>query len=151
MTLTPGNVVDYKIVRARINELASLYSIQSLALDRLWQGQALMTQLYEEDGINVVPFGQGFLSMSIPSKQFEVLVKSRQIIHDGNPVMDWMISHCQISTDPAGNMKPVKPIGTGADRHKKVDGVVASVMAMGRCLASPIDSNVATGPLIMTF
>ena len=37
------------------------------------------------------PFGQGFVSMSAPSKQLEALILGKEIIHDGNPVLKWMM------------------------------------------------------------
>ena len=47
--------------------------MQSIAFDR-WNSNALVQQLVEE-GIEMDPFGQGFVSMSGPIKNAEVLVK----------------------------------------------------------------------------
>ena len=38
-----------------------------------------------------------------------------------------------VTTDPAGNIKPVKPDHKDC---KKIDGIVASVMAVGRAMLS---------------
>jgi hypothetical protein len=41
-----------------------------------------------------------------------------------------MASHVSVDTDPSGNIKPVKP-----DRNrgsKRIDGIVASIMAVAR-------------------
>jgi phage terminase large subunit-like protein len=38
-----------------------------------------------------------------------------------------------IKRDEAGNIKPIKPEG----QRKKVDGVVATVMALGRAILQP--------------
>jgi phage terminase large subunit-like protein len=75
------------------------------------------------------PFGQGFASMSAPTKELERLVKSRAIHHDGNPVTRWMFGNIMLKRDPADNVKIDK--GKSGD---KVDGPVSIVMALGTYL-----------------
>lgn len=124
---TPGNVVDYEYIRKDLEKLGIQISIKELALDR-WNSTYLMTQLME-DGLDVVPFGQGFASMSAPSKEWEKLVISHKLAHDGNPVMRWMMSNVAVKEDPAGNIKPDK-----SRSSEKIDGVVAGIMALGRAI-----------------
>ena len=50
----------------------------------------------------------------------------KQLVHDANPVLRWMISNVEILTDPAGNIKLAKN-----KSREKIDGVVALVMAYG--------------------
>ncbi len=125
VTMTPGNVVDYDHVRADIRRLAEQYHIMEIAADR-WNATQIITQL-TADGMNVVPFGQGFASMSAPSKEFEKVVIGKQIVHGGNPVLRWMASNVSVATDAAGNIKPTKEVATG-----RIDGIVAAIMAIGR-------------------
>ena len=40
----------------------------------------------------LVQFGQGFASMSAPTKEVEKMVLSKEIAHGGNPVLSWMVS-----------------------------------------------------------
>jgi phage terminase large subunit-like protein len=138
--LTGGDVTDYDAVRADINKLVddNKFGIEQLAVDRLFQGAQLCTQL-QGDGMNVVAFGQGFLSMAAPSKSFEELVIAGRLLHGNNPVLDWMAKNVSVKTDPAGNMKPVKP-----KRHDKVkiDGIVATVMALGLMIAKEDTTSV---------
>ncbi len=70
------------------------------------------------------PFGQGFISMSAPTKEIEKMFLSNEITHDGNPVMEWMMTNVMLRFDPAGNIKIDKAKST-----EKVDGPVAMVMA----------------------
>lgn len=51
------------------------------------------------------------------------------IIHGGNPVMAWMAGNVVVDTDPAGNIKPTK-----AKSPEKIDGIVAAIMALDRCI-----------------
>jgi phage terminase large subunit-like protein len=128
LIMTEGNVVDYRFVRQRINELVNQYKIKVVAYDP-WNAMQLAMQLQDEDGIKMEPHRQGFISMNEPSKELERLLMSGKIRHDHNPVMRWQVSNVAIKTDPAGNIKPVKPEHKDA---RKVDGVVAAVMAVGR-------------------
>lgn len=124
MVATPGNVVDYDFIRAQINKLGEVFRIREVAIDR-WNATQLAVQL-EQDGLKVTPFGQGFASMSAPTKELEKLILSRQFEHDGNPVLRWMASNVTVKTDPAGNIKPAKDVSTG-----RIDGIVSLIMAIG--------------------
>jgi len=129
---TPGNVTDYAFIRKDINDLADQYAIQEIAVDRLFQGVQLCTELMG-DGFEVIAFGQGFLSMAAPTKRFEELYLSAQIQHGGNVVLRWMASNVQVELDAAGNMKPSKK-----KSNEKIDGIVSAVMALGRQMATPV-------------
>lgn len=122
---TPGNIIDYDCIRRDINELGDLFNIKEVAIDR-WNATQLATQL-DGDGFNVVMFGQGYASMSAPSKELIALIYSRRIEHNNNPVMNWMAGNAAAEQDAAGNVKPNK-----AKSSDRIDGVVALVMALGR-------------------
>jgi phage terminase large subunit-like protein len=127
---TEGNVVDYDIIRVRVNELNQFYNIRELAIDR-WNSTQLQTQLMG-DGFTVVPFGQGFYSMTAPTKEMERLILERKLNHGGNPVLRWMASNVAVAQDAAGNLKIDKAKST-----EKVDGMVALAMALGRAMVHP--------------
>ncbi|MBP8294289.1 MAG: terminase large subunit, partial [Caldilineaceae bacterium] len=61
---TPGNVIDYAYIRARINALKELYDIGEIAYDP-WNATQLSLQL-QDDGIVMVEMRQGFASMTAP-------------------------------------------------------------------------------------
>lgn len=125
---TPGEVVDYDRIRADINELAELYDIREIAADR-WNSSQLLGQL-QGDGFEVLNFGMGFKGLSGPSKDFERLLLSGLIRHDGSPVLRWMIGNTQLEHDAAGNIKPSKKKST-----EKIDGVIATLGALHGALA----------------
>ena len=72
MEATPGEVVDYDRIRTRIVELGKQYDIRQVAIDR-WNATQLATQL-SGDGFEMVAFGQGYASMSAPTKKLEEVV-----------------------------------------------------------------------------
>lgn len=127
--MTEGNVIDYDVIRRRINELGELYNIREIAVDR-WNAQQIITQL-DGDGFEVVPFGQGYASLSGPSKELEKLVLSCDLRHGGHPVLRWMASNVMAETDAAGNIKPSKK-----KSREKIDGIVGLVMALGLAIVA---------------
>lgn len=122
---TPGSVCDYDVVREHIRELAEEYDLREIAYDR-WGATPLVTAL-QADGATCIPLGQGFASMSAPTKELEKLVVSRNVRHGGNPVLRWMAANVAVEQDPAGNLKPSK-----RKSSEKIDGIVALVMALDR-------------------
>jgi trimethylamine--corrinoid protein Co-methyltransferase len=52
-------------------------------------------------------FGQGFVSMSAPSKEMYRLIASKKINHEANPVLSWHVSNVQMDRDAADNISDV--------------------------------------------
>lgn len=125
ITLTQGNVIDYQYIRHTLSELREKYDIAEVAFDR-W-GATKLSQDLTDDGFLMVPFGQGFASMSPPTKELMNLVLSKKIRHGGHPVLRWNCDNLVVRTDPAGNIKPDKEKST-----QKIDGMVALIMAIDR-------------------
>lgn len=141
LTLTPGNVTDYDFVEAQINRDRDEFLVQEVAYDR-WNAQQLVNDLMN-DGAPMITMGQGFASMSAPTKDLQRLIKVgarvdddgvpvKPIIrHGGNPLLRWMVDNFAVAMDPAGNVKPDK-----ANAGDKIDGVVALIMALSRAVAA---------------
>jgi phage terminase large subunit-like protein len=133
ITLTPGNVIDHATIKADYEKDYQLFDIQETAFDR-WGFEALRQQFIAEgvDEDKFVSFGQGFVSLSAPSKELEKLILAGEIAHSGNPVLRWMAGNTVIETDAAENIKPNKKKST-----ERIDGIVAMVMALGRAITIP--------------
>lgn len=133
---TPGNVIDYDFIRADIDKIAEEYQILSIAYDR-WNSSQVVINM-QNDGFNMSPFGQGYGSMSAPTKEYEKMVLTGKLEHFGNPVLRWMMASVALQMDPAGNIKPDK-----RKSSQKIDGVVASIMALGEMMTAlaEMDSN----------
>lgn len=124
--LTEGDICDYDAVRDYVLSFCERNSVRAVAIDR-YNATHLTTQLVAE-GIDVKPFGQGFLSMSAPSKLLETLIIGKKLRHGGNPVLAWQMSNVQIKVDDAGNIKPSKK---NASSSARIDSAVALIMALG--------------------
>jgi phage terminase large subunit-like protein len=134
--MTPGNVVDYGYIRQTFRELREKYDLRELAYDR-WGASKLIQDL-EEDGFasdpkasgpKLVPFGQGYASMSPPTKELMTLTLQGKIKHGGHAILRWNADNLVVTQDPAGNLKPDKAKAT-----QKIDGMVAGIMALDRAV-----------------
>jgi phage terminase large subunit-like protein len=137
---TPGNVVDYRFILNQITKDAELYDLREMAIDR-WGATKIIQDLqdmgFEDEKDEHAPrhlirFGQGFASMSRPTKELRKLIQGGEINHGNNPVLNWMSGNMVVKTDAAGNLKPDKEKST-----EKIDGLVAMVMALDRALINP--------------
>ena len=124
---TEGSVVDYEAIEAKILELNEIYDIREIAYDR-WNSQMLIQHLSDE-GMTVVPFGQGKASMSPPTKELMRLTLEGKLSHGGHPVLRWCMDNAVVQTDAAGNIKLSK-----AKAVEKIDLAVALVMALDRAV-----------------
>ena len=136
ITATPGNVIDYAWIVDQVQRDAKDFDLEEIAFDR-W-GATLIYQQLTDLGLQVVEFGQGFASMSAPSKELEKLVLAGQLSHGGNAVLTWMADNVVVIQDPAGNIKPAKDRST-----EKIDGIVALIMALDRALHGETNNRIS--------
>lgn len=136
-----GNTIDYNVIRRFIgghyvkdgkveydpSNLSERFNLKGVAYDR-WNSLSLIRDL-EGDGVTCDPFGQGFASMSFPSKAWEKMALEGKLHHGGDEVLRWMMSNVVLKRDPSGNIKPDKD-----KSGDKIDGVVAGIMALGEML-----------------
>jgi len=146
--VTDGNVTDYAAIRRLVSgvmnrpdgqevdgsSLMHNYQIEKIAFDRYNSTQIAIDLV--DDGVPLTPFGQGFVSMSSPTKQLEVLVRTGKIYHDGDPVLRWALGNVELKMDPAGNIKADKQKSGG-----KIDPIVAMVMGIGEHMKTPQETE----------
>jgi phage terminase large subunit-like protein len=124
LTLTPGNVIDYEVIRATLRQWDDAYDMAAIGFDP-WNAIDLVERLKAQDGLTCIPVRQGFGAMSSPTKSLEKSVLGRQLRHDGDPVLRWNVSNVAVESDAAGNLKPSKRLST-----QRIDGVVALIIAI---------------------
>lgn len=120
---TPGNVVDYDVIREDILRIQDQAHIQGLAVDP-HNALQLNNQLLGH-GVPVVEVQQGWKSLSDPTKQLMAWVLAGKFNHLNSPVMNWMAGNIAIHQDSAGNIRPDK-----AKSRERIDGIAALVNAM---------------------
>jgi len=124
---TPGNVISYRHITEKIAELAKQYDIKEIAFDR-W-GATQIYQDLEDEGHEVIQYGQGYKDMSPAAQELFRLIQGGKIAHGGQPVLRWMADNVVITQDAAGNIKPDKNKSS-----EKIDGIVALIMALDRAI-----------------
>lgn len=132
---TPGNVIDHEAIRAQVLKDAEKFKVAfrnekraadqgGLAIDRFDASETYVK--LNGEGLPVVLYGQGFVSMSAPAKAIERYVLSNGFHHGGHPLLRRHAQAVAIETDAAGNIKPSKDKST-----MRIDGIVALCMAEG--------------------
>src|SRR5215207_3101708 len=123
LTLTPGAVIDYEYVKAAIMEAAEGFNLVDVSYDR-WNSSQVVKQL-EDEGIEMVQVGQGFATMTSPTKELQRLVVKGKLRHGGNPLLRWCVANLAVKMDPGGNVKPDRDRSGG-----RIDPIVALIMAL---------------------
>jgi phage terminase large subunit-like protein len=124
---TPGALIDHDaIADFLIDELAAAgILVRGIGVDQAG-ATAFITRLrrhFGEELVTEVP--QGFRMLGGPSKTLEALVVSRNIAHDGNPVMAMCIGNMGKEENHWREIRPVK-----LSQRKRIDGGVALIDAI---------------------
>ena len=127
---THGNCIDYDFIEQQILIDAEKYQIQEIAYDP-WKAIEIVNHL-KEAGFTMVSINQRYSGMASPTDTFEKKMLGKEIAHDNNPVMIWMVSCTEVKSDRQGNIMPMKP--QRDKTGKRIDGVVASIMALDRAV-----------------
>lgn len=120
---TEGNEVDHEAVEGTIYNLKQRFKIKTCGFD-LWNIGNVAEKL-RRMGITPVEFGQGYKSMSEPTKALYGLTLDRRIIHGGFAPLRHHINNVTVMLDDAENIKPSKRRSNG-----RIDLVVSSIMAL---------------------
>ena len=124
---TEGNVIYYDFIENELETLAKKFDIKQVMYDT-W-GAVQMAQNLEGQDFEMIKFGQGYKSLSPPSKELHKIVSDGKLVHGGNPVLRWMFENVYVEMDAAANVKPSKKKSI-----EKIDGAVACIMALDGAL-----------------
>lgn len=138
LTLTPGKAIKWRPVKEKLLELQQRFRIREVNFDRWGMGNIL--EELEAAGFDMVKFGQGYASLSEPTKALERLWLEGELRHGGHPVLAWNAANVMAETDGPDNVKPSKKKSTD-----RIDGFVALVMAVGGAIAHDAHDPYAEG------
>ncbi|HEX6960836.1 MAG TPA: terminase TerL endonuclease subunit, partial [Lacipirellula sp.] len=145
---TEGNTVDYAAIAEDVMQLGAEFEIQQLAFDP-WGPAAAFVQILQSAGFpaeKLLSFRQNISTFAAPTKEFERLVLAGRIEHGGNPVLRWMAGNVSVKADSGDNIKPDK--SKSAD---KIDGIVASIMALGLAMGNTDTDSVYSSRGLITL
>jgi len=139
---TPGEVLDIRAVREELvgDESSGLKGdLQRFDLTEVGFDPAQLTQFageMMEQGVPMVEIRPLVLSFSPAMKELEEIVAARRLVHNGDPVLAWMIANVVCHRDAKDNIYPRKE---RAD--DKIDGAIALIMGLSRLL-TPAEEEV---------
>lgn len=132
---TDGDTTDYSVIEEAIVSLRSRYDMQGLAFDP-WGPAGPMVQSLTRQGMPekdfFFDFRQTIGNFAAPTKKLEELLISRKLEHGGDAVLRWMAGNVCVYQDCNANIRPDK-----AKSADKIDGIVASIMALGLWMLKP--------------
>lgn len=135
LQVNEGNATDFDIIAADMREYAGRFDMQAIGYDRKFA--AYFANKLLEDGLPMVEINQTSSNFTLPVIEIENLVLTGDLVHDGNPVMTWMVSNVVMRESKFSGLRhPTKE-----KKENKIDGPVAMMMAVGRALDGEGESN----------
>lgn len=132
--LTDGAVIDQDVIKSDIIEWVSGENLQEIAYDP-WSATQFAISMVDE-GMPMIEVPQSVKNLSEAMKQSEAMVYNKEYHHDGNPVMEWMMSNVCVKEDKNGNIFPLKERA-----ENKIDGPVALFTGMSRVILGEVEQK----------
>jgi len=129
ITATPGNVIDFRVVEAKIRDLCDEFDVREIAIDPALARNTLNNLM--EDGFPAVEHRQGSLSMMPAIAELERALIAKRFRHGGHPVLRWTFLNVEVETNSHGHKTRLSK----GKRHASIDGAVAAAMAVNRASA----------------
>jgi len=130
LVATPGARTDQMRVEEVLREWSTKFYIQEVAYDPK-EISYLMNQIRTWAGFPCIEINQGPSLISEPMKELEARINSRTLKHPACPVLTWMASNVvKKEARGGGTVKYYYP--SKEKNEKKIDGIVALIMAMSR-------------------
>lgn len=130
LTVTEGNVTDFRQIEADIADLHAQYDIRSLRYDPM-HATDLALRLRDDHGIAVEEFLQTYRNYTPACSELDRLLAGAKIRHGGNPIARWNAKNATQRMGPSGNVMPCKLTSTG-----RIDGISALCMGIGSLVFS---------------
>lgn len=137
LTTTPGNAVEYDIVRKSITDNNKVFKIGLIGVDAQFQGIEFSMKLEQDLGHTekkpvVITCTNTAKKMGPICQEFERRLLKKKLNHGGNPILRFMADSVAVrAADIDGNIKPDKDKSQG-----KIDGIVATLYALDRLMRS---------------
>lgn len=104
LTLTDGDVVDYKYIQAFIEDVIKKYSIKPIEVCAdPWNASQFMQDL-EAAGFTPIEIRQGIATLGAPTKDFREKVYMGRVKQNGNPMIAWAIGNAVTKADANENI-----------------------------------------------
>lgn len=119
---TKGAAINYDFIRGEAEKYAKDLRVLECLYDA-WNATETAQKLANK--IEMVKIGMNVANMSEPMKKLDALMRSRQIRHNGSPLLRWCLGNVVAKEDHNGNVFPRK-----SHVKLKIDPIIAILMAM---------------------
>lgn len=128
VTATPGQIIDYGQIYGTVVDWGKRFAVQEVGYDP--RGATQLALQLQDAGFEMIEITQGFGNMSEPAQILEALIYAGRVRHNGNPVLSWNIQNCSVKHSKDNRMIiPYK-----SHQRRRIDGVTAACMAIGRAM-----------------
>lgn len=127
LTITPGDVVDYRFIESWIHETTDALGVNVKELCYDPYNATHFAQDFEAQGITTVEVRQGMRTLSEPTKAFREEAYRGNILHEPNPLLDWAVSNAVTKRDHNENIILDKEKSTN-----RIDPIAAVINAFSR-------------------
>lgn len=125
LDITPGNVIDHDYITKKIAWLNTICPVIAIYYDPYNSSQWAVNMT--EMGYNMQQYGQNIGNMTKPTKEFQRLVLSGEMVMQKSSNFLWQIMSATIKEDANQNIKVVKQ----SYSKQKIDNVIACITALG--------------------
>ena len=127
LTITPGDVVDYRFIESWILETTDDLGVNVKELCYDPYNATHFAQDFDARGITTVEVRQGMRTLSEPTKAFREEAYRGNILHEPNPLLDWAVSNAVTKRDHNENIILDKEKSTN-----RIDPIAAVINAFSR-------------------
>lgn len=127
LTITPGDVVDYRFIELWIHETTDDLGVNVKELCYDPYNATHFAQDFDAQGIMTVEVRQGMRTLSEPTKAFREEAYRGNILHEPNPLLDWAVSNAVTKRDHNENIILDKEKSTN-----RIDPIAAVINAFSR-------------------
>lgn len=131
---TEGATTDFERIRDDIIADAKIDNPELIVYDPF--NATHMSQLLMNEGLNLVEFTQKPQNFAVPMDEIEAALKDARLHHDGDEMMNWMMSNVTVRPAKKGLFWPTKE-----SPELKIDGPVAMIMAIAHAMARESDGS----------
>lgn len=135
LTITPGEIVDYRFMTKWIEETLNKYglNIKDVCYDP-YNATHYTQELESNKGWGIVEIRQGIITLSEPTKSFRAETYQGNILHPINELLDWAISNAVTKVDAQENIMLDKAKST-----ERIDPIAAVINAYTRAKVAADD------------
>lgn len=126
---TDGATVDFDTIEEQLVADAKAMQVKEVVFDP-FNATHVASRLKDNGVKTVVEFLQLPHNFAVPMDELIALLKDGRFHHDGNEITSWCMSNVVARPAKKGLFAPVKQ-----KAHLKIDGAVATVMALSRAIA----------------